>query len=136
MSFNFNSRINKKEYTIQITTDNYEQFLFIQEMARQCVDGKHKEKHGDTETFAEHYDCLPDTIFNKNNDAEDQAQKKYRYNVGLFAEETQTGTVDLTERDASIVAYATEPNNWNSCDGGGFCGSFWIDKDNPIEIED
>lgn len=63
MSFSFNSQINKNkdttEYSIQITTDNYEQFLFIQEMARQCVDGKCKEKRGDTETFAEHYGCLP-----------------------------------------------------------------------------
>ena len=68
MSFSFNSQIKKlnnkadtTEYSIQITTDNYEQFLFIQEMARQCVDGKHKEKQGDTETFAEHYGCLPTT---------------------------------------------------------------------------
>ena len=68
MSFSFNSQIKKlnnkadtTEYSIQITTDNYEQFLFIQEMARQCVDGKHKEKQGDTETFAEHYGCQPST---------------------------------------------------------------------------
>lgn len=65
MSFSFNSQINKKndttEYSIQITTDNYEQFLFMQEMARQCIDGKHKETQGDTETFAEHYRCLPAT---------------------------------------------------------------------------
>lgn len=60
--FGFNSQISKNEYSIQITTDNYEQFLFIQEMARQCVDGKHKEKHGDTETFAEHYGCLPSSL--------------------------------------------------------------------------
>lgn len=68
MSFSFNSQIKKlknkadtTEYSIQITTDNYEQFLFMQEMARQCVDGKHKEKQGDTETFADHYGCLPST---------------------------------------------------------------------------
>ena len=53
MSFSFNSQISKeKEYSIQITTDNYEQFLFIQEMARQCVDGGHKEKYDGTATFA------------------------------------------------------------------------------------
>ena len=45
MSFSFNAQISEKEYSIQINTDNYEQFLFIQEMARQCVDGKHKENH-------------------------------------------------------------------------------------------
>ena len=63
MSFEFNSQISKgkdkSEYAIQITTDNYEQYLFIQEMARECVDGKHKEKKGDTETFAEHYGSTP-----------------------------------------------------------------------------
>lgn len=63
MSFSFNSqvskRIDKSEYTIQITTDNYEQFLFMQDMAHECIDGKHKEKKGDTETFAEHYGCTP-----------------------------------------------------------------------------
>lgn len=46
MSFGFNSQIckenGKAEYTIQITTDNYEQFLYIQEKARECVDGEHK----------------------------------------------------------------------------------------------
>ena len=44
MSFNFNSQMchGEKEYKIQITTDNYEQFLFMQEKARECVDGEHK----------------------------------------------------------------------------------------------
>jgi hypothetical protein len=45
--FSFNSQMTntdgKKEYTIQITTDNYEQFKFIQDCARECVDGKHTE---------------------------------------------------------------------------------------------
>ena len=48
--FKFNSQITKlkdktaaTEYSIQITTDNYEQYKFIQDMARECVDGKHKE---------------------------------------------------------------------------------------------
>lgn len=59
MSFEFNSQISKSKYEIKITTDNYEQFIFIQEMARECVDGKHKEKKGDIETFSEHYGCTP-----------------------------------------------------------------------------
>ena len=44
MSFSFNSQIchGEKEYKIQITTDNYEQFLYMQEKARECVDDKHK----------------------------------------------------------------------------------------------
>lgn len=66
MSFSFNSqvskRVDKSEYTIQIATDNFEQFLFMQDMAHECVDGKHKEKKGDSETFAEHYGCTPSII--------------------------------------------------------------------------
>lgn len=48
MSFNFNSQMchGEKEYKIQITTDNYEQFLFMQEKARECIDNKHADcKH-------------------------------------------------------------------------------------------
>ena len=66
MSFSFNSQIKKikdnadtTEYSIQITTDNKEQYLFMQEMARQCVDGNHKEKQGGTKTFADHYINIP-----------------------------------------------------------------------------
>ena len=40
------------EYTMQISTDSYEQFLFMQEMARQCIDGKHKEKQNDEKSVA------------------------------------------------------------------------------------
>jgi hypothetical protein len=45
MSFSFNSQIchDKKEYKIQIITDSYEQFLYMQEKVRECVDKKHKE---------------------------------------------------------------------------------------------
>lgn len=57
MAFSFNSQMNKgsSEYTIQITTDNYEQFLFIQKMARECVDGKHEEKEKD-DSINYHFD--------------------------------------------------------------------------------
>lgn len=62
--------------------------------------------------------------------------KKYRYNVGLSAEEYFTGTVDLTKKEAEIVAYATNTNNWKNLYGGFWHGRFYIDIDNPIEIED
>lgn len=62
--------------------------------------------------------------------------KKYRYNVGLSAEEDLTGTIDLTKKEAENVAYAANTNNWKNCCGGGWCGRFWIDIDNPMEIED
>jgi hypothetical protein len=48
--FSFNSQIQKPEkkvdtieYSIQITTDDYAQFCFMQNAARECVDGKHTE---------------------------------------------------------------------------------------------
>ncbi len=44
MSFGFNSQMGESKYAIQIETDNLEQFLFMQDMARECVDGKHKDK--------------------------------------------------------------------------------------------
>ena len=40
----FHNKDDKKEYIIEVTTDNYEQYLFIQKMAQECIDGKHKEK--------------------------------------------------------------------------------------------
>lgn len=62
MSFKVESCIEKlkkkTKYTLQITTDNYEQFLFMQKMASECINGKEDVK-GDSETFAEHYDCEP-----------------------------------------------------------------------------
>ena len=62
MSFKVESSIEKlkkkTKYTLQITTDNYEQFLFMQKMAAECINGKDDVK-ADSETFAEHYDCEP-----------------------------------------------------------------------------
>ena len=44
MSFKVDSSIEKlkkkTKYTLQITTDNYEQFLFMQKMAAECTNGK------------------------------------------------------------------------------------------------
>lgn len=73
MSFKVNSSIEKlrkkTKYTLQITTDNYEQFLFMQKMAAECANGKEDIK-SDPETFPEHYEpfdyqkWLPNTEFN------------------------------------------------------------------------
>ena len=40
MSTEFNTQIGNGEYRLQFETDNKEQFLFMQEIARRCVDGK------------------------------------------------------------------------------------------------
>lgn len=46
MSFSFNSQIErqprKTKYSVQIETDSKEQFEFMEQMARECLDGKHK----------------------------------------------------------------------------------------------
>ena len=63
-------------------------------------------------------------------------EKKYRYNVSLSAEEERVGTIDLTKKEAEIVYYATSIGNWKNVSGGGYCGYFEIDIDNPMEIED
>ena len=60
--------------------------------------------------------------------------KKYRYDIGHFAEGLCHGTIDLTKKEAAIVAYALDESNWASCSDEGWSGSFWIDTDNPTEI--
>ena len=62
--------------------------------------------------------------------------KKYRYNVALTAEDDWCGTIDLTKKEAEIVDYATNINNWKNGHGGGYYGYFWIDVNNPMEIRD
>lgn len=62
--------------------------------------------------------------------------KKYRYNVSLSANGEFFGTVDLTKEEADIVAFATNVENWENTCGSGWCGSFWIDTNNPEEIKD
>lgn len=62
--------------------------------------------------------------------------KKYRYQVCLSAEEECIGFVDLTKKEAEIVAYATSIGNWKNVFGGGYCGYFEIDVNNPMEIRD
>lgn len=40
MSTSFNTQTGNGEYRIQIETDNEQHYLFLQEIARRCVDGK------------------------------------------------------------------------------------------------
>lgn len=63
-------------------------------------------------------------------------KKKYRYNVSLTAEGCLSGTVDLTKREAEIVAYATNPKNWKNTFYGEYYGEFKIDIKHPMEIKD
>jgi len=60
---------------------------------------------------------------------------KKRYYVGNTAEGENTGEIWLTEEQAEIVAYATNPANWSNRGGDGWGGSFYIkDADEEDEL--
>ena len=61
--------------------------------------------------------------------------KKYRYYICQSAEGETTGTIDLTKKEAAIVAYALDISNWNNLETEAWSGSCFIDVDNPMEIE-
>ena len=65
-----------------------------------------------------------------------KCEKKYRYKVSLSAEGRRYGTIDLTEEEAKIVAYATNPVNWKNVFYGEYYGEFKIDIEHPMEIKD
>ena len=61
--------------------------------------------------------------------------KKYRYHISKSAEGMTSGTIDLTKKEAAIVAYALNTSNWNNLEEEEWSGSCWIDVDNPMEID-
>ena len=54
--------------------------------------------------------------------------KHYWYPVSLSAEDWSDGWVYLTEKEAEIVEYATNPANWSQTDLRPWSGSFSIDR--------
>lgn len=60
--------------------------------------------------------------------------KKYRYGIGHSAEGMTYGYIELTKKEASIVAYALNEANWEITEDESWSGSAWIDIDNPQEI--
>lgn len=63
-------------------------------------------------------------------------EKKYKYGVSLSADDYSDGYVRLTRREAEIVSYATSECNWEDANLNPYSGSFCIDLENPIEIEE
>ena len=61
-------------------------------------------------------------------------QKKYRYKVGLYADDCMEGYVSLTPEQAKIVSFVTDFNNWDISQEGHYCGNFEIESYNPIDI--
>lgn len=62
-------------------------------------------------------------------------KKKYWYQVGLMAEGESYGYVLLTPKEAKIVSYAANVENWQAKEIDSYSGFFWIDLDNPIPYE-
>lgn len=59
--------------------------------------------------------------------------EKHAYLVGTLAEGASDGYVYLTEREASIVYYATNKANWVDAHDDGYSGEFFIDTEqHPI----
>ena len=54
-------------------------------------------------------------------------EQKYWYKVGLYAEGQTTGWVRLTEKQAEIIAFTSNSNNWILVDDESYSGSFGID---------
>jgi hypothetical protein len=61
---------------------------------------------------------------------------KFYWPVVQAAEGYSTGFVKLTKKEAEIVAFATDCNNWTCLELGSYCGCFSIDLDTPITCED
>ena len=60
--------------------------------------------------------------------------EKKRYRVALLADGSTYGTVDLTPAQAKLIEKITNPGNWDNVTKEPYCGSFWIDVDNPMPI--
>ena len=61
--------------------------------------------------------------------------KKYYFPVTYFAEGVSTGYIKLTREEANIVAFATNPKNWNEPEIEKYSGSFMIEMDQAIPEE-
>lgn len=64
-----------------------------------------------------------------------ELEKKYKYPVSLSADDYSCGYVELTKREAEIVAYAVDTRNWKNAELNLYSGCFCIDLDNPEEVE-
>lgn len=60
-------------------------------------------------------------------------QKKYRYKVEMRGEECMEGYISLTHKEAKIVSYATNFNNWDISEYGCYTGRFVIHTNEPYD---
>lgn len=64
-----------------------------------------------------------------------QEEKRYKYKININCEETR-GTIELTKKQALLVNYVADTNNWQTCNGLEINGLINIDIDNPSEMTD
>ena len=58
------------------------------------------------------------------------------YKVIKGAEDDMSGFIQLTDKEAKLIDYVTDSNNWKACCGGGWCGSFMITPATKEEIDE
>lgn len=62
-------------------------------------------------------------------------ETKFYFSVGTSGDTYSSGYVLLTQREADIVAFATNYDNWKNSFSEGYCGSFYIENDHPIPVD-
>lgn len=62
-----------------------------------------------------------------------RATGRNAYRVEQAAEEDRQGIVLLTEQEARLVQYVTNPDNWVVSTQSVWCGGFEIDVNTPIK---
>lgn len=56
------------------------------------------------------------------------------YKVIKGAEDIMSGYIQLTDKEAALIDYVTDSNNWRAYSGGGWCGSFMITSATKDEL--
>ena len=63
------------------------------------------------------------------------SETKFYFAVGTSEEGYSGGYVLLTQKEADIVAFATNYDNWKNSYDEGYSGSFYIENDRPIPVD-
>ena len=61
---------------------------------------------------------------------------KFYWKVWKYAEGCTDGYVLLTKKEAKIVSFATNCDNWKNVNDNPWSGCFSIDLDNPIPVDE
>lgn len=62
--------------------------------------------------------------------------KEYYYEVKNYGEDTTSGYIKITAKEAEIVNRVTDSGNWDKItEEGDWVGGFYIDIEHPISVE-